>query len=617
MSRTLAEIADLYKQSRTASDPMVSRMREIRDAYNGDFVLPMPELGRAERSMVPNLLALGIDQNARRIASTTPDVDCPPDKPGVTLREKQAEDRRKVIFGWWGANTMRKKMYRRARWLLAYTASPVVLRPDFKRQIPVWQLRDPLTTYPAPSLDPDEAEPADCIFTFERSHQWLAQRYPAALAQFNMRDVTPNTRFEMIEYVDDTEWVVGIIGKKQPAFGPTDQQPNGVDHQVEVERIPNRTGVCPAVVPGRITLDRAQGQFDAILGMYLTQSQLMALELIAVRQGVFPEKWFVRDPNAQGNAGIIVQADGMTGRIGEAEGGKLEVIHTDPALTTLQSIDRMERAQRVTAGIPAEFGGESTTSVRTGKRGDAILSATVDFPVQEAQETMALSMEAENRRGIAIDKAYFGDVPKSFYVHFGKFHTQVDYTPSKLWTSEENYVSYSHAGADVNGLVISGGERIGMGTMSKRGFMQIDPMIDDPDQTHDEIIAEGLEAAMLQSVQQQAATGQIPPHFVARISTLVLSGTTDLADAIDRVHKEAQAAQAQQVPPGAPEAQPGIAQPGAGAEASIGPPGQSQTNLADLLNSLRRPQRTIPSEQGTGGPAPAPPQLAMTPGGGQ
>ena len=50
-----------------------------------------------------------------------------------------------------------------------------------------------------------------------------------------------------------------------------------------------------------------------------------------------------------------------------------------------------------------------------------------------------------------------------------------------------------------------------MGTMSKRSFMMIDPLVEDPEFEHDAVVAEQLEQALLVSIQQQASEGIIPP----------------------------------------------------------------------------------------------------------
>jgi hypothetical protein len=91
-----------------------------------------------------------------------------------------------------------------------------------------------------------------------------------------------------------------------------------------------------------------------------------------------------------------------------------------------------------------------------------------------------------------------------------------------------------------------------------------------------------------------AASGQLPPSDLARIMKLV-GGNKTLADAVAQVQREAQQRQATAGPPGAPEgpaapgspeAQPGIAAPGAGAEAGAAIPAQPQS-VANLLAMVR------------------------------
>jgi len=108
-------------------------------------------------------------------------------------------------------------------------------------------------------------------------------------------------------------------------------------------------------------------------------------------------------------------------------------------------------------------------------------------------------------------------------------------------------------------------------------------MVDDADSEADEVVAEGLEQALLVSLQTQASQGALPPGDVARVIQLVRYDKKDLPAAIQQVHEEAQQRQASEVPPGSPETQPGIAQPGAGAEARPAPAPAGQPALRDLL----------------------------------
>ena len=239
-------------------------------------------------------------------------------------------------------------------------------------------------------------------------------------------------------------------------------------------------------------------------------------------------------------------------------------------------MDRLERQERLEGAIPAEFGGESATNVRTGRRGENVLAATVDFRVQETQEIFANSLMEEDKIAIAIEKAYWGASSKSFFLPGRATVGKVDYVPNKIWETDFHYVAYSAAGSDVNNLIIGLGQRVGTGLMSKESAREADPLISDPDMEHDRIVSEGVEAALLSSIQQQAANPQGPyqPADLALLVKKVLGDNKSLYDAVTEVDEAARERQAQEMPQGSPETMPGLAMPGMGAEAPMaGPPG--------------------------------------------
>lgn len=599
MTTSCEDILGRYNERKAAHGKVAARMREVRDAYNGDVVVPLPELERNERSAVANLTAMGLDQIGARIGSVTPDVMYPVARNGKTELDR-TRDRRRATLGWWDKANMGIKLRRRARHLVGYGISPVLIRPGFSyfggAGAPCWEVKDPLATYPAPSADPDDPCVPDVIFAVKRTLGWLQRRYDVS-GLSKPSDCKADALFEVLEYVDDDELVTCVVGQDADT-GAYGAMPMAGAKIVELERLPNRAGICTAVVPGRINLDRRQGQFDGMIGMHQMQAKLFALEVIAVEKGIFADEWLIARQNETPE--IIQVADGRIGRVGLVKGGDLRQQNLQSGFQTYPTIDRLERSQRLTGGIPAEFGGESQSNVRTGRRGENILSATIDFGIQEAQQVLAASLQAENCRAIAIDKGYH-DTAKSFYVSWHKAKGQVDYKPSELFETDHNFVTYAHAGTDVNGLVVSGGQRVGMGTLSKRGFMEMDPLIDDPEHEADRIVAEALEQAMLQGIQAQASQGAIPPSDLARIMQLVKDDRADLAAAVEQAQREAQERQAALVEAQSPEAQPGLAVPGAGAESTPIPEeplGPSPENLSRLLASLRRPQALFaPGEQ--------------------
>jgi hypothetical protein len=262
-------------------------------------------------------------------------------------------------------------------------------------------------------------------------------------------------------------------------------------------------------------------------------------------------------------------------------------LQLNPGYKTDTALDRLERQERLEGAIPAEFGGESATNIRTGRRGDSVLSATVDYRVQEAQAIFETSMMEEDKIAIAIEKAYWGSFQKSFYIPGRAAAGRSTYIPNQLWTNDFHYVTYSAAGSDVNALVVGLGQRLGAGIISKETARESDPLISDPDLEHDRIIAEGVEAALLSSIQQQAVdpNGPYQPEDLAYLTKLVVENDVPLFEAVRRTDQRARDRQAAMVQPGAPEAMPGLAQPGMGAEAGVAPPAGAG-GIEELLSQL-------------------------------
>jgi len=583
--KSVEEIIEIYTSRIRVASGAKARMRNLRDYYNGDVIVPLPEINADEKSAVANLLAQGLDQTAMRIASTSPDIYCPPGDSSKKRSRDNASIKRKALFGWWEQSRMDLQLAKRARHLIGYSTTCTQIRFNPKTGCPEWFLRDPLTAYPSQMYGVEDLRPRNMIFAYERSLGWLKKQYPEQAQKFV--NTPEDATIEMVEYLDGEEQV--LIGSRGPQTGTSFGRPETPGVNIELDRVHNPLGMTPVVCASRISLDNSQGQFDGILGMYQMQARLMALEVIAVQKGIFPDTWLV------GRAGetpqIVNPADGLTGEVGVIRGGDLKDMSLQPGYMTNPAIDRLERAQRLTAGIPAEFGGESTSNIRTGRRGDAVLSAVVDFPVQEAQKIMARSLQEENKVALEVALTYSRSKSQSFYVSTKNSKGRVDYVPKDNFDSTDNVVSYSQAGADINNLVIGGGQRVGMGTMSKKSFMMIDPLVEDPEFEHDTVIAEQLEQALLTSVQQQAAEGAIPPADLARIMDLVGNDKMELGAAVEKVQREAQERQAQQVGAMAPEAQPGLAMPGMGAEAGVaGPPPEmaqaQEPSIDELIGSL-------------------------------
>jgi hypothetical protein len=625
--RTTEEICQLYAHRVSERSAVHAAMAQIRDIVNGDAELPTDELDEESKPAVANLINQGGNQMAMRAASVLPDLTVPALNPSAKMSQRRATESRQAQYGWWGINRMKLIMRKRARHLLFDGETPVVISPDFKARIPKWEVRDPITAYPPPSLGLSPIV-EDCIFTYTQTYRWLRGAYPEGAAALPMTArEEPDATVLLLEYFDATERVLVAVGSSRSQQTPAVlYQPQGRtaafpykggesgsqttswwagqnfgDYEyVELDRYAHGLEQCPVVYPTRITLDRLQGQFDQLIGLYIMQAKLMALGVIGVQRAVLPEVWAVGNQVGQ-TPKITQQANARTGKVGIIEGGTLDVFRTEPGFQTAPMLDRLEYSIRQSGGIPPELGGASQSNVRTGRRGENILSAAIDFPIQEAQEILAFSLEAENQIGIALSKRWWGNRDVSYFVDWKGARGRITYRPNKVFETDEVRVSYAMAGSDSNQVVIGGGQRLGLKSLSRLSFMKLDNWVEDPEFEHDQITAEGLEDALLASLQQQAAAGALPPTDLARIMELVRSDRMELPEAVATVQREAQERQAEAVPPGAPEAEPGIAQPGMGAEQPVetitGPSGDQQ-NLVKLLGALRLPQQLGRAERG-------------------
>ena len=136
--KTVEEIIALYTTRTRTNDRAKQKMREVRDYYNGDVIIPLPELDSDEKSAVANLLGQGLDQTAMRIASTSPDIYCPPIDTKTTRARENASIRRKALFGWWEHSRMDLQLAKRARHLIGYASNITQIRFDRKVGAPVW-----------------------------------------------------------------------------------------------------------------------------------------------------------------------------------------------------------------------------------------------------------------------------------------------------------------------------------------------------------------------------------------------------------------------------------------------------------------------------------------------
>jgi hypothetical protein len=590
-------------------------MRSVDEIYTNSLTIPLPDAAKNDKPSVPNLIAQGIDGLAARIASVVPQVTFASEGDGRPAT-RRASTASRTVTAWWQKDALPRKMRRRARHLLAYGLAPVMIRYNDKEKRPSWKVRDPRTTFPSVETYGDKFTPTDVIFAYKRNVKWLVEAgwesHIFALTGQRADRLQPDDQLQLVEHVDCYGSALYLMALQDPALARVDggqwvptpllsYNVGSASKCVLLQYTPAPTEIMQATVPSRIALDGPSGQFNSMMSSYITAAQLQALEILAVQKGIFPDVYLEGYPGETPEF-LDGPHDGRTGKVNLVKGGRVRSEAYNPGYKTDQIIDRLERQQRIEGGIPSDFSGESGDNIRTGRRGDAVLSAVIDHPIAEAQEVFAEALQAENKAAIALAKVYDGSAPRTIYMNVGNDSRKVTYVADETFSHDEHVVSYPMAGTDINSMLIANGQRVGLGTMSKRTHMEHDPAIANPEREHDLIIGEGLEQALVAAFQQQAAAGAIPPLTVARVMDLVTTDKMEFAQAVQKAAQEAaEAAQAaQQAEQGPASAEQMAAGPGASALTGSPVPGanQGQKDVRDLLATLRTPQMTIMPQRG-------------------
>ena len=615
-----------FEEVKMLREPIFNRMSDAKDIYNGDFMVPLPQMDKVEKPAVANLIMQGIDQYSMRVASVTPNISFPI-LGETTAAVKRAADQRRATQGWWRMNRYGQLTRRRARHFTSYgmtivSISPMSDDPKNCRSIPHWRVRNPLSSYPAPMLNPDAMEPEWCIFRDRQSMDWVNKRFPDAGFAISRGSNLQGQFVEVLEYVDDCETclvAVSTSSGEKDWFGR--DMGNGARTAEMLMRVPNRIGVCPVVIAGRITLDRMQGAFDQTFGAFMREAKLDSLNTIAIQRNIFADEWAVSSSNSPSSPRVIKRANGRLGEIGIIDKGVLQWSRPPMNQEIPMALDRYERNIRITGGIPADWGGESGSNMRTARRASEVTAAATDMSLQEAQEALAASAEIEIELAIRTEREYYGEKKMMFY--FGKDGKMPknDYVPNELFNIDLCTVAYPMPGSDAASSTVQWGQMVGVGELSLQTLREMDPRIADAELEKIRVDVEALEKAFNTGVEQGAAQQTLDPVVLAKMLQKVRAGM-DSVTALIEVHEEMQKAQAdqqqqqQQGAPGqppSPDQQPGMvagtagqnmpppppgaAPPGAGAAGGGAPPG-----LSELLSSLGGAN----AQQGAVSQAPAP-----------
>ncbi len=588
MGKSFDEIISLMRQRRTQDAVLIQAMIENRDRYNGDTVVIQPDVSSlpVANRPGPNFFQETVDGQARLANATMPKITTPAKNPESKRSEHLAELRQGLLYGIWYESQLNLKLARSFRHLIAYGTHALIVVPDEELGRADIQVRDPLTAYPELRAPDDIRPPRDCGFLFGRSAQWLTAHYPTKVPAYLAETVDKgwDTLWDVVEWVDEDEIVIGIMGPRFPAYGYADARPYGYN-AVELGRWPNKAGMVPVVAPRRATLDQIMGQLTAMINYSDLYGRMLSLELVATEKAIFPDLAIL---SRTGDVPVLVGnrwQDGRTGNVNLITNAAVEVIGKEPGPGTIPVLTMIDSHIRGSMGSSPLYAG-APGGMRTGAGIDALGDFNVNPMVAESQSIMERSLVEVNKAVIAVEKGYFGKQPRTFVLGMSGSIKTVTVTPETEIDSDLNVVSYLAPGADVNRYAVALTQLAATGIMSQRTARDKHPLIDDPLEEEQFVALEKISDAVLAGMAQEIAQGQMSTATAARAAQMIEKGAT-VYDALLKAAAEAAT--------GAPAPGDQGGPPPTGAGGQPVPPGLAQMLAAQGAGPQAQPGNAIPA----------------------
>ncbi len=515
------EAVSLVDNLRQHDTPIIQRMIAVRAHYNADVLTPtydIPGEDSPGRSPAPLLIADAIDKNAMRAASVVPSISMQ-GRPTAGA-QKRVMKRRKAIQGVWHASAMSEAMLGRSfRHLFAYATSSMIAVMKEGMDFPIIELRDPMTTYAEPKAAEDFTSPKYVAYVYGKSEAWIRHNFPETrytLFDAMTKVVGQNDIWDVLEYIDGDQIMLGILGPRQPflysaSHDYVEWRRQNRDKSMMLRRWNNWAGRVPGFVARRVTLDRIEASVMKLTGLVNEIGRLRTLEKIAAERGVFPDMVTFGDGV---EAPFLVGGDWVDGRDSEinflqnAKG--FQVIRMDPSVVSRQVTDQMQGAYMQSSGLDPLSVGESRQSLRTGKALDSMAGFSLDPQIMEAQKTMARMLSVVNEGVLELWRNTPGVRSKKISMFSGRpGDTElIEIIPKRDIDEIANTVHYPLPGADINSIQVALGQAMQTNQMSVKTARASNPLISNEEFEERQIGVESMEGAMLAALLAQAQNPQ-------------------------------------------------------------------------------------------------------------
>ncbi len=439
-----------------------------------------------------------------------------------------------------------KLFMKQLAWWLQVGRAVALVTPDFDKQMPRFELRDPRTCYPGvkESVNNSIVELSDLIFKYELDREEAIKRGLAAEMPANRGSrfgAADKDKVTVIEYIDDKQWVVVA----------EDGMSNVAEHNL---------GAVPGWVFQTFTPNGKAGhdRFRDQVTLMVAISRLVTAKIAFADRLVHPILW------ARGHEGNVEVGPYTINKLGPQ--GELGQINPPTMLQVDQDISMLDAFSRRLNRNPEVRQGEiAARSQYTSAKTLEQLSEAIDTVVGSDWDIIGPGMEKLFRVAFAMDVKLWPKVEKTISGNMKGKKFLDTYTPIEaIGDRRDIRVDYGFGVGGYQGFLMHLQAK-DAGTMSRRRAMEAMPGVTDVDEEMNLIDIEAMDDAGKALFQQQAASGSMDLVLWADIRAEMAEKGMPLHEAI-QAYQEALVSQAQAavgtdqsaltVPPGPEEAPP-------------------------------------------------------------
>jgi hypothetical protein len=410
-----------------------------------------------------------------------------------------------------------KLLMKQLAWWLQLGRAVAIVTPDFEKQMPRFELRDPRSCYPgvAEMVNNSIVKLSDVIFKYELDIEEARNRGlcpPANPNAYGKED--GRQKIKVIEYLDHEKWcIVSEKGMSQEAY--------------------HMLGMVPAHIFQSFTPNKSAGhnRFRDQVTLMVAISRLISAKMAFADRLIHPILW------ARGHEGALEIGPYTINKLGP--NGELGQIAPPSHLQVDQDIQQLNQFSRILNRNPEVRQGEiaakgTYTSAKTLEQ----LADAIDTVVGADWDVIGPGMEYLFSVAFEMDVRLWGNVEKTISGDLRGKRFLDTYLPATDIGDRRNIrVDYGFGVGGYQGFLMHLQAK-DAGVMSRRRAMEAMPGISDVAEEERLMEVETLDEAAKQTVLAQAATGTMDLRMLAKIKKQVAEKGTPILEAVEQLQEE-------------------------------------------------------------------------------